>query len=131
MSHASVRAAWGAAVLALFTSSGSAAALRANYEVTLDDGGKTYSIRTSQAADASHRFVEELGPFKLEMIPAIQSNGAYALDVSLTRRVSSPAAVAPVYSKSIPGALGGPLEFSAQFGEIQATGAVVLHRTGE
>lgn len=115
------------ASVALSTSPAALAALRANYEVSLSDDGKVYSIRTAENLDSDRPLVQELGPFTVALLPVFEDSGAYSLQVTVTRKPSSPDAVALPITRSFPGSMGGPLEFTAQFGEAQASGAVVLY----
>lgn len=119
-----------ATALALIASPALSAPLRANFEVSLTDAGKTYSIRTSQSADADNRFVEDIGPFTLQMVATVNANGAYELEVTVTRKDVPPGAIAFEQARSFSGAIGGPLEFSAQFGDVKGTGAVFIHVPG-
>lgn len=113
-------------LLALITSSAFAAPLRANYEISLTDGGKTYSIRTIQSADADNRFVEDIGPFRLQMVATVNSIGVYEFEISVTRKGVPPGTIAFEQTRSFSGAIGGPLEFSAQFGDVKGVGAVII-----
>lgn len=120
-----------AATLAVLSPQFVSAALRASYEVSLSDNGKTHSIRTVETLSDEQPTLQELGPFKVEMLPTIEASGAYSLQVTVTRKASSPSAVALPLTRSFPGALGGPLEFSAQFGDVQASGAIMLRKVVE
>ena len=116
-----------AMLLALITSPAFAAPLRANYEVSLTDGGETYSVRTIQSADADNRFADDVGPFRLQMVATVNSSGAYELEVSVTRKDVPSGAIAFEQTRSFSGAIGGPLEFSAQFGEVKGIGVIMIH----
>jgi hypothetical protein len=104
------------------------ASLRASYELTLQDGRSTYTIRKSEKVEANCPVSHELGPYLVEFIAVVDESGAYSLQVSVSRKPSSPNALVLPISKAFPGSLGGPLEFSARFGEVNASGAVMLRR---
>jgi hypothetical protein len=103
-----------------------AADLRANYDVSLTSHGKTYSIRTAETVTGGQSIVQELGPFDLEMIPEVNESGAYDLQVTVTRRKTSQTDIPISAARTFGGALGGPLEFSAEFGEATVAGALML-----
>ncbi len=115
-----------AALLSCGLSSPSAAALRASYEVALSANGSSYSTRSAETLHGQAPIRQELGRFQVELLPEVGTSGDYVLVVTVTATPSSPSAITSSASLRFPGALGGPLEFSGQFGEAQVSGAIML-----
>jgi hypothetical protein len=115
-----------ASTLALL-SNGASAALRANYEITVSSQGKTYSIRTVETLGDGKPIVQELGSYQVEIQPVIDATGSYTLRVRVMAASTSRSSVSFPIEHSFPGSLGGPLEFSAEFGDAQVSGAIMLN----
>ena len=101
-------------------------ALRASYEIVLSVGGETYSTRSAETLGAGGSITQELGAFQVVIQPEVESSGSYNLQVSVTPVATSPASIAVSVERIFPGVLGGPLEFSGEFGDARVSGAIML-----
>ena len=107
------------------------AKLRANYEVSLSENGSNWATRTAESIEQDQTIVQELGQFKVELLPIVAATGEYSLQVTVSRKPASEKSVVIPHARTFQGSLGGPLEFSAQFGEVTVSGAIMLHELRE
>lgn len=104
------------------------AMLRASFELTLEESAGSYTVRRSEYVEKNRPTQLELGSHVVELIAVVDESGSYSLQVSVSRKPTLPSELVLPISRSFPGTLGGPLEFSASFGETTASGAIMLHR---
>jgi hypothetical protein len=83
-------------------------------------------MRSAETLREDAPVAQALGPFRVELRPQVEASGDYVLAVSVTPTPASPAAITSTATLRFPGTLGGPLEFSGQFGEARVSGAIML-----
>jgi hypothetical protein len=103
---------------------------RASYEVEVKSGEGSHSIRTAEALGDDGVLSQELGPYKVVLAPTFEGGDSYTLEVSVSRVPQTATGISPADSQSFRGALGGPLEFSGDFGGVSVAGAIMLHYRG-
>jgi hypothetical protein len=103
---------------------------RASYEVEVKGGEGSHSIRTAEALGDDGVLSQELGPYKVVLAPTFEGGDSYSLEVSVSFAPQTATDISPVTSQSFHGSLGGPLEFSGNFGGVLVTGAIMLHARG-
>ena len=103
---------------------------RASYEIEVKGGEGSHSIRTAEALGSDGVLMQELGPYRVVLSPTFEAGNGYTLEVSVSRAPQAASGISPVTSQSFHGSLGGPLEFSGDFGGVSVTGAIMLHARG-
>jgi hypothetical protein len=104
-----------------------AAEYRASYKLEVKSDEGSHSIRTAEFLGDDGVLSQELGPYKVVLTPTFEAGSSYTLEVSVSRPPQSGNSISPVASQSFRGSLGGPLEFSGEFGGVSVTGAMMLH----
>ena len=116
--------------VALVSPASGATEYRASYEIEVNGSEGSHSIRTAEALGDDGVLSQELGPYRVVLAPTFEAGNGYTLEVSVFRAPQAAAGISPVTSQAFRGSLGGPLEFSGDFGGISVTGAIMLHSRG-